>query len=487
MNRPQDAPPAGSPERPGPAGAGTGASGPARSGRVLGVLLIGVFLGALDIAIVGPALPSIGRSFGVDERQLAWVFTIYVLFNLIGNPLMAKLSDLRGRRPIYMLDVGLFALGSLVVAAAPSFPVLLVGRALQGFASGGIFPVASATIGETFPPERRGRALGMTGAMFGLAFLLGPVIGGVLLPFGWHWLFLVNVPLAAVVLVLSGRVLPPPRASAPAPFDWPGMALLGAGLVTLALGINRIDSQAFFPSLLSARVWPLLAVAAVALLAFRRVEAAAPEPLIRPELLGNRQLVLANALSGLSGLLQSGLVFVPSLAVAAFGVKPATASYLLGPAVLASTIGAPVAGRMLDRAGSRVVIAAGTALLAAGLLLIPAVTGSLPAFAADGVLVGFGLASLTGAPLRYVVLNEADPAHRAAAQSLLTVASNIGQMVGSAGMGAIVASHGGAVSGYEEAYVALGALTILGCLLSLGLKNREEERRTARKNRETRA
>ena len=275
--------------------------------------------------------------------------------------------------------------------------------------------------------------------------------------------------------------------AAPAPFDWPGMALLGTGLVTLALGINRIDSQAFFPSLASARVWPLLLVAVAALVAFLRVEAAAREPLIRPELLGNRQLVLANALSGLSGLLQSGLVFVPSLAVAAFGVNPATASYLLGPAVLASTVGAPVAGRMLDRAGSRVVIAAGTALLALGLLLIPAVTGNLPGFAADGVLVGFGLASLTGAPLRYVVLNEADPAYRAAAQSLLTVASNIGQMVGSAGMGAIIASHGGAVTGYEEAYVALGVLTLLGCLLSLGLKNREEERRTARKNRETRA
>ena len=466
--------------RGGPGGPGAGASGQPQ--RILGVLLLGVFLGALDIAIVGPALPSIGASFGVGERQLSWVFTIYVLCNLVGNPLMARLSDLRGRRPIYMLDVALFAAGSVVVAAAPSFPILLAGRAIQGLASGGIFPVASATIGETFPPERRGRALGMTGAMFGLAFLLGPVIGGVLLPFGWPWLFLINVPLAALVLAWSRRVLPAPRPAARTAFDVPGMVLLGLGLVALALAINRLDSQRLLASLASPGVWPLLAAGLVLLIAFQRVEAAAPAPLIDPALLANRQLAVANALSGLSGLLQAGLVFVPSLAVAAFGVDPATAAYLLGPAVLASAVGAPLVGRLLDQWGSRVVLAGGTMVLAAGLLLIPLATRSVGLFVADGVVVGLGLASLTGAPLRYVVLNEAGAAHRAAAQSLLTVASNMGQIVGSAAMGAMVASHAGDVRGYEQAYLVLGILAAAAVLAALSLKNREEERRTALKN-----
>ncbi|PZN13106.1 MAG: MFS transporter [Bacillota bacterium] len=457
------------------------AATPGGPGRILAVLLIGVFMGALDIAIVGPALKPIQSAFGVDERQLAWVFTIYVLFNLIGNPLMAKLSDLYGRRPVYMMDIGLFALGSVVVAAAPSFAVLLAGRAVQGFAAGGIFPVASATIGETFPPERRGRALGLTGAMFGLAFLLGPVVGGLLLHLGWQWLFLINLPLAALVLVLSSRVLPAARRAPEAGFDWAGMVLLAAGLVSLALGLNRIDSQHFAASLGSPRVWPLFALALVALVLFVRVERRVGEPVIRPELLRNRQLGLANALSWLSGLIQSGLVFVPSLAAAAFGVGPSTASFLLGPAVLASTIGAPVTGRLLDRAGSRVVIAGGTVLLGLGLLLVPAVTSSLLWFVADGVLIGFGLASLTGAPLRYVVLNEATPDSRAAAQSLLTVASNIGQMAGGAVIGAIIASHGGAVAGYEQAFLALGVLALAGFALSLGLKDREGERRAALK------
>ena len=133
--------------------------------RLLLVLFVGVLMAALDIAIVGPALPAIQEDFGVSDRALAWVFTIYVLFNLVGTPLMAKLSDRAGRRSIYVLDVALFAAGSLVVAWSPSFGVLLVGRAIQGLGAGGIFPVASAVIGDTFPVEKRGSALGLIGAV----------------------------------------------------------------------------------------------------------------------------------------------------------------------------------------------------------------------------------------------------------------------------------------------------------------------------------
>ena len=126
-----------------------------------------------------------------------------MLFNLVSTPLMAKLSDSFGRRSIYVMDVTIFAAGSLVVAFAPSFAFVLIGRAIQGLGAGGIFPVASAVIGDTFPPEKRGRALGLIGAVFGLAFLIGPILGGVLLLAGWRWLFLINLPIAAVVIVMA--------------------------------------------------------------------------------------------------------------------------------------------------------------------------------------------------------------------------------------------------------------------------------------------
>jgi MFS family permease len=183
-------------------------------GRLLMVLFVGVLMAALDIAIVGPALPAIQAAFGVETQALAWVLALYVLCNLVGTPLIAKLSDRYGRRALYLTSVGLFAAGSLLVAAAPSFGWLLAGRAIQGLGAGGVFPVASTVIGDTFPPERRGGALGLIGAVFGIAFLVGPILGGVLLLLSWHWLFLINLPIAAGVIVAGARLLPASRAAA---------------------------------------------------------------------------------------------------------------------------------------------------------------------------------------------------------------------------------------------------------------------------------
>jgi multidrug resistance protein len=211
--------------------------------KVLLVLFLGVLMGALDIAIIAPALPSIQAFFGIGDRILTWTFTVYVLFNLIGTPLMAKLSDTYGRRSIYTLDVLLFALGSLIVALSPAnlFAMLLVGRALQGFGAGGIFPVASAVIGDTFPPEKRGGALGLIGAVFGLAFMIGPILGGVILAFaGWEWLFIINLPIALIVVILGWQVLPVSRPASTRPFDWVGMAILGVkgyGTAYMVVGI----------------------------------------------------------------------------------------------------------------------------------------------------------------------------------------------------------------------------------------------------------
>jgi multidrug resistance protein len=197
--------------------------------QILLILFLGVLMGALDIAIVAPALPTMQRYFSVGDRALTWTFTIYVLFNLIGTPLMAKLSDRYGRRSIYLIDVALFGLGSLLVALTPPhlFGLLLFGRALQGFGAGGIFPVASAVIGDTFPPEKRGSALGLIGAVFGLAFLVGPLLGGIILTLAsWQVLFLINLPIAMVVMILGFWILPTQRPDTHPTFDWGGILSL---------------------------------------------------------------------------------------------------------------------------------------------------------------------------------------------------------------------------------------------------------------------
>ncbi|MFO7892305.1 MAG: MFS transporter [Longimicrobiales bacterium] len=444
--------------------------------RILAVLFTGVLMGALDIAIIGPALPALRETFGIDDRAAAWMLGIYVLFNLIGTPLMAKLSDRYGRRSVYAADVAIFGVGSLVVAAAPTYALVLTGRAIQGLGAGGIFPVASAVIGDVFPPERRGAALGLIGAVFGVAFLLGPILGGVLLLLSWHWLFLINLPIAVAVVWAALRVLPSVRAEEPRPFDWLGMAVLAVMLTALALALNRIDTTAPLASLAGPDVLPFLLVAAVLLVAFPWVEDRAADPVIRPGLFRSRQIVIASGLSLGAGVSEAAVVFVPALLVAAFDVSTSTAAFMLLPIVVAMALGSPVLGRVLDRAGSRVVVVVSTALIAAGMAMVAAFTATLTLFYVAGILIGLGMAGLLGSSLRYVMLNEAPKEDRGAAQGILTVFISIGQLAGSAILGAIIASTGGRISSYADAFAVVAVLAGVLMLASFGLRSRAAER-----------
>ncbi|MCS6828878.1 MAG: MFS transporter [Caldilinea sp.] len=443
--------------------------------KVLWVLFFGVLMAALDIAIVGPALPAIRTAFAVDERSLAWVFNAYVLMNLVGTPLMAKLSDRYGRRSIYVLDIGLFAAGSALVMLAPNFALVILGRSVQGLGAGGIFPVAAAVIGDAFPPEKRGGALGLIGAVFGLAFILGPIVGGLLLLLSWHWIFAINLPIAFALGVAAWRLLPSVRPSATSAFDRVGMSVLAVLLASLAFGLNQIDATAPLHSLRSQQVWPFLLLALALLPIFLQVERRADDPIFRPGLLSTRQLRLACALAFGAGLGEVAVLFLPSLAVTTFAVSESRASFMLLPLVFALFLGAPVAGRLLDRIGSRAVIVGGSGLLTLGMLLVWLHAASLWVYYTAGVLVGLGLASLLGAPIRYIMLNEAAATERAAAQAAATLFTSVGQLVGAALVGAVVASMGGGLSGYRAAYLTIGVVSLVLTLLAFGLKPRTAE------------
>ena len=450
--------------------------------RTLAVLFVGVLMGALDIAIVGPALPAIQAEFGLDSRAASWIFSSYVLANLIGTPLMAKLSDMVGRRAIYVLCVALFAAGSLVVVLSHGsglFGLLLFGRAVQGFGAGGIFPVASAVIGDTFPPEKRGGALGLIGAVFGLAFIVGPVVGGLLLGFGWQWLFAINLPIAAVVILLAWRLLPHAPVAAADGFDWPGMIAIAVALGTLVYGLGAIDTARFWASLAGVGVWPWLVASVVAWIVLVRVERTAANPVFPTRLFRRRQLAVGYALTAGAGLGEASLVFLPLLAVAALGVAPSVASYLLMPVVLALSVGSPLAGRLLDRVGSKAVIIAGIAVMTLGMFLLGATSGSLAMFIVSGALIGFGMSALLGAPIRYVTLNETTVGERSAAQGLVATFTSMGQLLGSAVVGAVAASGASPAAGYNAAFGMIGVLGVALLATALLLKSRAAEARPA--------
>ncbi|HEX6999263.1 MAG TPA: MFS transporter [Gammaproteobacteria bacterium] len=438
--------------------------------RVLAVLFAGVLVGALDIAIVGPALPAIRESFGVDPRGLSWVFSVYILFYLLGAPMLAKLSDRRGRRYAYVLGLVLFAAGSLLVASAPVFPALLGGRALQAFGAGGMLPVASAVVAETFPLERRGRALGAIGAVFGVAFALGPLLGGLLLPYGWQWLFLINLPVVAAVIAAGWRVLPAQGARGAAPFDGRGAALLALSLGCLVWGASHVDAAALAASLASRDTLPWLLAAIAGGAAFWLVEHRARDPLLPPELLGTRALRRVGAIALAAGLVEAGMVFLPEIAVEGLHVAPARASFMLLPLVATLIVGAPAAGWLLDRRGAPLVLLLGLLLTSLGLAAFVLLPLSTATFYGAGICVGLGLSGLLGAPLRYMVLQHAGEERRGAGQGLLALFLSTGRLLGASVIGGSAAASGaGASAGYRTGLLVPAVACILAAVLAVGL------------------
>jgi EmrB/QacA subfamily drug resistance transporter len=440
----------------------------------MAVLFLGVLMGAMDIAILGPALPSMKADFGASERDLALLFSIYVLFNLVSTPLMAKLSDLFGRRLVYTLDVALFALGSVAVALSPSFGVILAARAIQGIGAGGIFPVASAVIGDVFPAEKRGQALGMIGMVFGLAFLVGPLLGGLLLPFGWRWLFWINLPLAILVIVLGLSRLPHERRPQAGRFDALGSILLSVALAAFAFGLSRIDTGNLAASFLTFQSGGLVLLSLVLLPLFVAVERKAASPIVDVRMFANRQIALTGVINVLAGGIESGLVFLPMFAIAAFGATKSSASYLLLPLVLAMSVGSPLVGRALDKLGPRAVVLFGALVLSLGLVGLGfAEPFGLAGYIVTTALVGLGLSSLLGAPIRYILLHEAPPEQRSVAQGLVNVQGGAGQLIAAAVIGAVTASIADKAVAYATAFHILAALAILALLVSLGIKARK--------------
>jgi MFS family permease len=349
--------------------------------------------------------------------------------------------------------------------------------------AGGVFPVASAVIGDTFPPEKRGGALGLIGAVFGIAFLIGPILAGVMLAFlSWHWLFIINLPLAVAVIIAAMRLLPNNRAAQQKRFDFTGMLVLAIGLALLSYGINQIDTKNFLTSVTSLNVAPFLIAAIIALIVFVSLERRAENPIINLDLFRSRQVALVSIIAAGAGLGEASVAFVPALIVAAYSVSTSTASFMLLPAVLAMAIGSPSAGRMLDKYGSRVVLFIGTALTGAGMFVVMFVSTGVIAFYASAILVGLGLGILLGAPLRYVMLNETPSAERASAQGVLALNTSIGQLAGGALVGAVAASFGGGMTGYTTAFLVVGIVMAVMVALTLGLKGRAAELETAKQN-----
>src|SRR5690349_9196050 len=176
--------------------------------EILFAVMLGLFLGALDQTIVGPALPTIVTQLSGNDYYV-WAVTIYLLTSTISVPFWGKLSDIYGRKPIFMIGIVVFLIGSALSGLSQNMATLILFRGIQGIGAGSLFPVALSIIGDLFTPQERGKYQGLFGAVFGVAFVAGPLIGGFLTDnISWHWIFYVNIPIGIVALAVIQRLLP---------------------------------------------------------------------------------------------------------------------------------------------------------------------------------------------------------------------------------------------------------------------------------------
>jgi MFS family permease len=431
------------------------------------VLFIGVFMAALDTAVIAPAIPALREEFALDNRAVGLLMIVFILFSLSSTALMANLGDRHGRKPVYLASIAIFALGSLVIALAPSFWMIIAGRAIQGIGGGGIIPTASAVIGDALPPEKRGRALGLIGATYGMAFVLGPPLAGlVMVVSSWHWIFLANLPIAAVVLAMGARVLPARRPSHRLPpLDWRGVVVVFLLLSALVLGITRVvDGFA------GAVLWPGFLGAALVLFALLiYLEGRAEQPMIPLTLFANRQLAIVYLLTAGAGFGMGSVIFLTSIATLAHGVARAHAGFVLMPMVVCSMVGSMGSGRLLNRLGARTLIVAGFAMLSAG-YAASAFTGyGLAGFLLATMPVGLGVGVVVSGALRTIAIDEAPVAVRGAAQGLINIFTSIGTLLSATAIGALADFGGGGVRGFGIAYGAVALLMFVMLLVTLGL------------------
>ena len=448
---------------------------------VLIIFLIGVFMGSLDTGIIGPVLPSIEQTYHLTSRESSWIYTLFVITFMIGSPVMAKFSDFYGRKRVFIIDTVLFAVGSALIAFSFGIESIYLGRIVQGLGCGGLFPVASAFIGDAFPLEERGKALGTLGSVFGIAAIGGPLVGAALIPFGWNLCFTINLPISIVLIILAFYILPDDRKDKRFVMDYAGLVFLTLLSFLLAYGLNQIDSNSFIASVLSVNVLPYLLAFVILLPVFIKTEKRAEESLVPIHMFKSTEITVTCIETFCYGIIYSAIIFIPSLVILSMGFDNQQASLMLIPILGANAITAPLIGRILDSTGSRKLINIGTLLIAIGLISIVLYPSNTILFIIAECLIGIGFVTMIGAPIRYIVLCEAKPDERGAGQAIVNMLSSIGQLIGGALMGGIIASFSGII-GYRLSLTLSVVIALIAFVFSLKLKGIAEQRRTMIEN-----
>ncbi len=442
-----------------------------------GVLLAigaGSFMSTLGASAVQVTLPMIRADLGARLSTIEWVITVYLL--VVSSLLLTfgRLGDLKGQRRTYRYGLGIFLLGSLLCSLAPTSGVLIACRAVQAVGAAVLFASAPAILTRAFPPERRGRVLGLQGMMTYLGLTLGPALGGWLSQrLGWRAVFLVYLPIGLITLVLAIRYLPLDRDEpVPARFDPWGTATFGLGLSLIILGLNRGSLWGWSsPATLAA-----LSVGAALLARFFQIEKRLESPMLDLSLFRSRIFTAAAASASANYIAVFAVTFLmPFYLIEVRGLAPGTVGlFLMAPPVIMAA-SSPIAGHLSDRIGSRIPATAGMLVLAVGLLLLSQLgaDGPLPLVLVALAVNGLGN-GIFAAPNSSSLLGAAPRERQGTASGILATSRNLGMVLGVALSGAITSGMiarsqdptRGMLDGMRVSYLVAAAIALLGAFIS---------------------
>jgi EmrB/QacA subfamily drug resistance transporter len=405
------------------------------SNLILILFLLGIFMGAIDTGIVSPGRELIQNSFGVDRSIGTWMITLYTLIYAISMPIVSKMADKYGYKKAYIFGIATFGLGSLLCGLSNfygTFPFFLMSRGIQALGAGGIMPIANAVIGNSFPEEKRGTALGMVGMIYGVGNILGPTLGSSIINLAgsahWGWIFFINVPISLIILAFSSKIQNS-KAETQKPMDLAGAVVLAGVIGSIMYALTNLDFFHFTTSIKQTNVYPYLIIFAVLTPIMVFIESRAKDPILNIKYFKDRQMLSILILSFIVGIGMMGMVFVPQFSENVLKIKAGSGGYLITLLAVFSGIAAPISGKFIDKKGARFVLCIGFFFTIAGTLFLGFVATKLLTFASVFIglaLMGLGVGFTMGAPLNYLVLQTVPKEESATGLATMSLMRSIG-------------------------------------------------------------
>lgn len=405
-------------------------------GPVLTALMVTTGLVAIDSTILATAIPTIVEDIG-GFSQFPWLFSIYLLAQAVSVPVYAKLSDVLGRKPIILIGIGLFLLGSILCGLAWSMPALIAFRAVQGLGAGAVQPMAITIAGDIYTVAERAKVQGYLASVWAVSAVVGPTLGGVFSQFlSWRWIFFVNVPLCVLAIILLVRVFHEKVVHRTHKVDYLGATLLTAALSLLILAVLEGGQAWAWDS------WQSIAaftIGGLLLLAFVFAERAAAEPVL-PLWVFSRRLLLSTAFIAVGvGAILIGLTsYVPTYLEGSLGTTPIVAGLTLAVLTIGWPISASLSGRLYLRIGFRNTALIGTTFVVSGAVMLAAfaLTPMVPMVALSCFVIGLGL-GLVSSPSLIAAQASVQWNERGVVTGTNLFARSIGSAVGVAIFGAV--------------------------------------------------